>query len=147
MPSITSILGNPLTDLLKGASDIIGRFVADPDKKIEAQENLLKIQTDFSMKLVDADVEWAKIQTESIVAEEKSESWLARSWRPITMLVFVFIITYNFIFAQWWSLRMLPIPPDMWSLLKLGLGGYVIGRSAEKIIPDSIASFAEAKNK
>ena len=24
------------------------------------------------------------------------------------------------------------IPPDMWDLLKLGVGGYVVGRSAEK---------------
>ena len=27
---------------------------------------------------------------------------------------------------------MLDIPPDMWDLLKIGLGGYVVGRSAEK---------------
>lgn len=26
------------------------------------------------------------------------------------------------------------IPPDMWDLLKLGVGGYVVGRSAEKSI-------------
>ena len=25
------------------------------------------------------------------------------------------------------------IPPDMWALLKIGLGGYVVGRSGEKI--------------
>ena len=24
------------------------------------------------------------------------------------------------------------IPPDMWDLLKLGVGGYVLGRSVEK---------------
>lgn len=145
MPSISSILGNPLGDLLKGAADIIGKFVTDPDKKLEAQENILKLQQEFQEKLVDADVQWAKIQSDSVIAETKSDSWMARNWRPITMLVFVFIITYNFIFAQWWSLKMLPIPPDMWALLKIGLGGYVIGRSAEKIIPDTMASYAEAK--
>lgn len=145
MPSLTALLGNPLSDLLKGASDIIGRFVADPDKKIEAQQNLLKIQSDFQLELVKADVDWAKTQAESIEAETKSESWLARNWRPITMMTFVFIIAYNFIFAQWWSLKLLPIPPDMWSLIKIGLGGYVFGRTAEKIIPDSVASWSEGK--
>jgi len=27
-----------------------------------------------------------------------------------------------------------PIAEDMWDLLKIGLGGYVVGRSAEKIV-------------
>ncbi len=28
----------------------------------------------------------------------------------------------------------LEIPPDMWALLKIGLGGYVVGRSVEKAV-------------
>jgi hypothetical protein len=28
----------------------------------------------------------------------------------------------------------LPTPPDLWALIKLGLGGYVVGRSAEKCV-------------
>jgi hypothetical protein len=33
------------------------------------------------------------------------------------------------------------IPADMWDLLKIGIGGYTIGRSAEKIIPAAIDAF------
>jgi len=145
MPSISSILGNPLSDLLKGASDIIGRFVADPDKKIQAQEDILKLQQDFQSKLIDADVEWAKVQAETIEGEEKSESWLARNWRPITMMVFVFIIAFNFIIAQLFSLKLLPIPQDMWQLLKLGIGGYILGRSGEKIADSVTDSIVQSK--
>ena len=29
---------------------------------------------------------------------------------------------------------LLPIPQDLWQLLKLGIGGYVVGRSGEKIV-------------
>ena len=29
---------------------------------------------------------------------------------------------------------MLEIPPDMWGLLKLGLSGYIVGRSGEKMV-------------
>ena len=72
-----------------------------------------------------------------ITAEAKSEHWLTANWRPITMLVFVAIIANNYIVYPYLSLfwpdaPVLEIPPDMWGLLKIGLGGYVVGRSAEK---------------
>ena len=38
----------------------------------------------------------------------------------------------NYIVHPWFGLRMLPLPPDMWELLKIGVGGYVVGRSVEK---------------
>lgn len=65
----------------------------------------------------------------------ESQSWLARSWRPLTMLTFTYIIAHSFVLAPLFGLEVLPIPPDMWELLKLGMGGYIIGRSAEKIAP------------
>jgi len=32
----------------------------------------------------------------------------------------------------WFGVPMLPLPPDMWELLKIGVGGYIVGRSVEK---------------
>ena len=54
------------------------------------------------------------------------------------MLTFVAIIANNYILYPYISLfwnaaPILEIPPDMWGLLKIGLGGYVVGRSAEKV--------------
>ena len=54
------------------------------------------------------------------------------------MLTFVAIIANNYILYPYLSLfwgeaPVLEIPPDMWGLLKIGLGGYVVGRSAEKV--------------
>ncbi|MCS7280543.1 MAG: hypothetical protein NZ583_02795 [Desulfobacterota bacterium] len=39
-----------------------------------------------------------------------------------------------FRFAPLFRLPSLEIPPDMWTLLEIGIGGYVVGRSAEKIV-------------
>jgi len=74
-----------------------------------------------------------------ISAEASSDHWLVAAWRPITMLVFVFIIANNYILAPYIELFFdrdisLPLPSDLWDLLKLGLGGYVIGRSGEKMV-------------
>lgn len=69
-----------------------------------------------------------------VVAEAQGQSWLQRSWRPITMLTFVALIV-----ARWlgWSAPELTTGEalKLWDIVELGLGGYVIGRSAEKILP------------
>ena len=79
-----------------------------------------------------------ELQASVVIAEMKSGAWLAQNWRPITMLTFVAIIANNYILypylALFWNdAPMLEIPPDMWGLLKIGLGGYVVGRSVEKV--------------
>lgn len=71
--------------------------------------------------------------------EAQGQSWLQRAWRPITMLVFVALIV-----ARWlgWS------APDLgeaealklWDIVEIGLGRYVIGRSAEKVLPALVDS-------
>jgi hypothetical protein len=141
MPSMTEILGNPITDIIKSAGEIIGKFIPDPQAKQQAALELAALQEKYQEKLLEADQTFAKAQAEVIVAEASSQSWLARNWRPITMLTFVYIIAHNFVFAQLFSLKVLEIPTDMWQLLKLGIGGYIIGRSAEKVIPDTVAAY------
>ena len=69
-----------------------------------------------------------------IKAEASSGNSLASSWRPITMLVFVGLIT-----ARWfgWAAPELSEAEylKLWSIVEFGLGGYVVGRSVEKIAP------------
>ena len=59
------------------------------------------------------------------------------------MCLFGIIIANNYIIAPIFGLASLPIPDDMWSLMKIGLGGYVVGRSVENVAswaPDIIAA-------
>ncbi len=67
-----------------------------------------------------------------IVAEAKGDSWLQRSWRPLLMCLFGVIIANNYLVVPLFGTPAAAIPPDMWDLLKLGVGGYVLGRSVEK---------------
>ncbi|MHB8413912.1 MAG: 3TM-type holin [Acidiferrobacteraceae bacterium] len=80
-----------------------------------------------------------KSAADIVKAEASSTNWLTSAWRPITMLTFVFIIANNYILFPYMQLFIhtgvaLTLPPDMWALLKIGLGGYVIGRSVEKSV-------------
>ncbi|MDQ6769477.1 MAG: holin family protein [Gemmatimonadota bacterium] len=139
-------MSNPITDLftggLSGLTDsvkgILDKFIADPKDKLAAQLQVEEMAHDLAVKGLEADKELAVQQASVVTAEVKSDSWLARNWRPITMLTFVFIIVWNYIvvgtigaFAP--SIHPIEIPPDMWSLLKLGIGGYIGARTVEKV--------------
>lgn len=66
----------------------------------------------------------------------RSESWMTANWRPVTMLTFAFVVLHNFVLAPVFSLPSVMIPPDMWELLRIGVGGYIMGRSGEKVLPE-----------
>lgn len=74
-----------------------------------------------------------------IVAEAQGESWLQRNWRPLLMLCFVLILFNNYVAAPYaralgLALPTLDLPQGAWALLNIGVGGYIAGRSAEKIL-------------
>lgn len=145
MPSISSILGNPITEILGKANDIIARFIVDPDKKLAAQTELVRLQSDLQAKLIDADARFAEVQGKVIQSELRHGTWLARSWRPILMLLFGYIIFHNYVLVTMFHLAAVPVPPDLWDVMKLGIGGYVIGRTVEKTAPAIAGAIVEVK--
>ena len=125
---------------IAGVTNLVGQFVEDKDKANELETAIKRKLLSLEQSVIDA-------QKEVIVAEATSQSFIARNWRPIMMLTFVFIIANNYIFFPYISLfggtaMVLEIPPDMWGLLKIGVGGYVMGRSGEKMVE----SYAKNRN-
>ncbi len=57
-------------------------------------------------------------------------SWLQRNWRPLTMLSFL-----GLVIADAFGMLAFRLADQAWLLLQIGLGGYVVGRSVEKISP------------
>ena len=86
---------------------------------------------------LDYEKQIAASQRDIIVAETQANSWLTRSWRPITMLTLVAIV----VISQFTAME---VPPDLWFVIKLGLGGYVGGRSVEKSVA-SVVKVMKAK--
>lgn len=135
MGSILAALLGPGKGILSGVGELIDKFQLDPAKKLEAQQALLQMEADYQQKVMEVSVQLAQSQASVITSESKSGNWLAASWRPILMLTFTFIVAYNYVIAPIFSLKSLAIVPDMWELLRLGIGGYIAGRSLEKIAP------------
>ena len=103
---------------------IDGLFTSD-EERLKAKNEVFKV-------LQEQQLELQKLQTEIVLAEANG-NWLQRSWRPILMLAFGFIVIYVKFVAPLFSLPIPPLENEFWNLLQLGIGGYVVGRSAEKI--------------
>lgn len=116
-----------LEAVLGVGSKLIDRLLPDENAKAAARLELMKMAQEGELRELTA-------RAEIIAAEAKSESWLAQSWRPITMLVFTALIV-----TRWlgWSAPGIGEAEvlQLWRIVELGLGGYVIGRTAEKIAP------------
>ena len=122
----------PVTALLAAGTTIVNKLFPDPLERAKAQATLIELQQAGELKELESAMN-------VIVAEAKSEHWIVAAWRPITMLTFTAIVANNFILYPylslfWTAAPVLTLPPDLWGLMKIGLGGYVVGRSAEKII-------------
>lgn len=124
------------------ALPVVGRVVSQAveliDKVVEDKDLANKLKHDFETRMLDQDFSFVQKEIESqariITAEAGGQSWLQRNWRPLLMLTFTYVVAHNYIIAPVFSLVRLDVPPDMWELLKLGVGGYIIGRSVEKSV-------------
>lgn len=117
-----------MTPLIPVIAAVLDRVIPDPQVASEAKLKALELAQKGELAGL-----------EMIKAEAQGESWLQRNWRPILMLVFGGLIV-----ARWCGF----VAPNLseaeylklWSIVEFGLGGYVVGRSVEKIAP----SVAEA---
>ena len=73
-------------------------------------------------------------KSSAITAEANGQSWLQRNWRPITMLTFLGLVV-----CDSFGLLAFRLADQAWTLLQIGMGGYVIGRSCEKVLPKIIS--------
>ena len=123
---------DPVTAVLDVGGKLIDRLWPDPTQKAQAQIALLEMAQRGELAELTS-------RAEIVKTEAASEHWLAANWRPILMLTFGALIV-----ARWfgWAAPNLSEAEylKLWSIVELGLGGYVIGRSAEKIIPAAAAA-------
>ena len=116
IPSLLPVLGK-----------VVGNLFPDPAEKAKAEAEVMR-------QLLASQSEIEQAASKIIQTEAASTHWLAANWRPLTMLVFVGLIV-----ARWFGLAAPGLSEaeyiKLWSIVEFGLGGYVVGRSVEKIAP------------
>ncbi len=113
------------TGVISEINKVIDNLFTSDEERMQAKNQMLKV-------LKQQQLELQRLQTEIIVAEANG-NWLQRSWRPILMLAFGFIVIYVKFLAPLFDLKIPELENEFWNLLQIGIGGYVIGRTGEKI--------------
>ncbi len=126
-------------NILKALADLVPSIGRSIEKIIPDKDLARKLTHEIQVLVMGIESGLIQAKSAIIIAEAQGASWIQRSWRPITMLTFVLIIANNYIivpyvvaFAGPDVVPMLDIPPGMWGLLTVGIGGYIGGRSYEK---------------
>jgi hypothetical protein len=114
--------GTVVNDVLGGLDELF----TSKEERLQAENVIKKI-------LVHKELELIKMQT-NIIITEATGNWLQRSWRPILMLSFGFIVMYVKFIGPLFQLHVPPLEDEFWNLLQLGIGGYVVGRTGEKMM-------------
>lgn len=120
-----------IQELIPALAPIVGQIVGslfpDPTEKAKAEAEAMR-------QLLAHQGEIEAAAAKIIQTEAASTHWLAANWRPLTMITFTALIV-----ARWMGW----VAPNiseaeylkLWSIIEFGLGGYVVGRSVEKVAP------------
>jgi holin (3TMs family) len=131
-----SMVEDAAKGILGGASEVLDKLVTTDKERLEAKKQL----SDVIMNGLNQFYATAS----TVILAEENGTWIQRSWRPLLMLSFGFIILCTYFFfplINIWAknpdiaalISDLKTNADFWSLLKIGIGGYVAGRSVEKV--------------
>lgn len=114
-----------VTTLLNKAID-----KAVPDKTLAE-----KMKADLTLQVLQLNAEELKQASSIILAEVQGESWLQRNWRPLTAVTFTGLVV-----AHWlgWTAPNLTQETinSLLDIIQVMIGGYVVGRSGEKIVKE-----------
>jgi len=112
--------------------DLIKRLVPDSDKAGD-------IEKEIRLALLEHTDSLEALRGKIVLEEAKSSSWLTSTWRPLLMMVIVAIVAVNYLIFPVLNLfieqeLMIDLPVELWNLLQIGVGGYIVGRSGEKMV-------------
>ena len=102
--------------------EVVNRLTLPAREKKQLETDLTRVFVEWEQRVMEA--------RSAVLVEEARGTWLQRSWRPMVMLTFAVIV----LVGTFVSLPILDDTSRFWDLLEIGLGGYVVGRSGEKIV-------------
>lgn len=141
MSILTTIFGGGLEKIIQPIGSIIDELHTSEDEKLAAKAKLNTIAVGLAEGALEYEKTVTEEQGDNIRSESTGHSWLQRNWRPILMIFFGVVIGWV-IFHGAYDLDGRPIPEVfvtyVLDIVKLGISGYVVGRSAEKIVPQVV---------
>ena len=114
--------------VLSAIAGLVGTAI---DKAIPDKDEAAKLKHSINNQLIMLSASELEQAGKIITAEASGESWLQRNWRPLTMLTFTGLVVAHWLGFTAPALSEAQIIALL-DIVKIGLAGYVVGRSAEK---------------
>lgn len=145
MLDIFGKIGDAVGGLVSGIFGGIDSISTTEEEKMILRAQIKSVEADFKLKMAGLSNEIVKEQASIIRAEIGKGNWLTASWRPLLMLTFGFVILYSVVAPSFGAppVDMSQIPERFWSLVTVGVGGYVGGRTLEKVAPTIVEGMKE----
>ena len=124
MIGVTDLIAN----IFKPAANLVDELHTSDEERLNAKSKMLEVQAAAMQQVFDYETQALTARANIVNSEASSSNLLASSWRPLTMLTFLVLAVGDSL-----GLLATPLRDEAWMLLQLGLGGYVVGRSGEKI--------------
>ena len=128
MSILNKIFSGGAKDLVEGVGGVLDNLTTSKEEKLEAKRKMKELMANYQMEM-------EKQVTDRWNADMKSDSWLSKNVRPMT-LIFVLVCTMLLIFIDAGAISF--VVEEKWTdLLQLTLitiiGAYFGGRSVEKL--------------
>jgi hypothetical protein len=139
MSWFSGLIETGVDKVVDSVGNTIDKIFTSDDERLKAKNLLEQVRNELKTTLIKAMSEVIQAKKDVIITEMGGSS-LQRNWRPMLMLLFGFIIANEYIISPYiqvlfdTTLPVKPITEDMWAVLKLGIGGYISGRSIEKAV-------------
>lgn len=117
-----------IKDAITPVTSLIDNLHTSDEEKMNAKNALIKLENEVIGQALEYEQKLTDAKSKIITTEAQGSSWLQRNWRPITMLTFLVLVV-----CDQFGILTFRLSGEAWTLLQIGLGGYVVGRSAEKI--------------
>ena len=128
MSILTKMFSGGAADLIKSVGGVVDNLTTSKEEKLEAERKIKELIANY-------EVEMEKNITSRWEADLKSDSWLSKNVRPMT-LIFLIVCTMLLIFIDAGAIKF-NVKDSYVDLLQLVLitviGAYFGGRSLEKV--------------
>lgn len=118
---------------VKAGFDLVDELHTSEEEKLTLKQHFLTIQSQTLDSTLEYEGKILQARANIILEEAKGRWWEPKAiWRPLTMLTFLGLVV-----SYWFGYTPENLQPDdmdnLFLLIQIGLGGYVVGRSGEQI--------------
>lgn len=121
-----------IAGIFKPAAELVDSLHTSEDERLRHKERLLDVQAAAMQRVFDYETEALKARANIVNTEAGAEHWVTATWRPIVMLTFTGLVVARFLGFEAEGMTQSEYEA-LWELITIGLAGYTVARSGEKI--------------